>query len=283
MSLLLGNVALALGPWLVRLSDTGPVAAGFWRLFLAAPFLYAIVAFKKQQLMPGSKRLLMTLLLGGVFFALDLGSWHLGIAHTKLANATLFGNSGSLLFVLYGFIITRSLPSGMQYLAIILAVIGSTLLMTGSYQLSLDYLVGDLFCLLAGILYAGYLIAMQSVRAHLGHWAMLAHSSLIGALVLIVIAALLGESIVPQNWTPPILLALSSQLVGQGMVVYALLHFSPLVVGLVLLTQPALSAFIGWLVFGEVMTAMDLIGMVAVAAALVLVRLPARTPIIQTS
>ena len=34
-----GNVALAIGPWFVRLADTGPVAAGFWRLFLALPFL----------------------------------------------------------------------------------------------------------------------------------------------------------------------------------------------------------------------------------------------------
>ena len=35
-------VALAFGPWLVRLSDVGPVAAGFWRLALALPFLFVI-------------------------------------------------------------------------------------------------------------------------------------------------------------------------------------------------------------------------------------------------
>ena len=33
--LLLGNAALAFGPWLVRLSDVGPSAAAFWRLALA--------------------------------------------------------------------------------------------------------------------------------------------------------------------------------------------------------------------------------------------------------
>src|SRR4028118_814623 len=38
-ALLLGNVALAFGPWLVRLSDVGPSAAAFWRLALAPPFL----------------------------------------------------------------------------------------------------------------------------------------------------------------------------------------------------------------------------------------------------
>ena len=33
------NVALAFGPMFVRLTDTGPVAAAFWRLALAAPAL----------------------------------------------------------------------------------------------------------------------------------------------------------------------------------------------------------------------------------------------------
>jgi len=34
-AVLVGSCALAFGPWLVRLSGTGPVAAGFWRLALA--------------------------------------------------------------------------------------------------------------------------------------------------------------------------------------------------------------------------------------------------------
>ena len=38
-AVILANVALAFGPWFVRLTDTGPVAAGFWRLTLATPFL----------------------------------------------------------------------------------------------------------------------------------------------------------------------------------------------------------------------------------------------------
>ena len=36
------NVALAFGPWFVRLADTGPVASGFWRITLTAPLLCAL-------------------------------------------------------------------------------------------------------------------------------------------------------------------------------------------------------------------------------------------------
>ena len=77
------------------------------------------------------------------------------------------------------------------------------------------------------------------------------------------------------------MLALSSQVAGQGLLVYALKHFPPLIIGMALLTQPALAAAIGWLAFGEVLSLLDIAGMVLVAGALVLAKSapPVRTPI----
>src|SRR3546814_17908656 len=54
-ALLIANVALALGPWFVRLADSGPVAAGFWRLFLALPF-FALMAHRTGQRLGGLPR-----------------------------------------------------------------------------------------------------------------------------------------------------------------------------------------------------------------------------------
>ncbi len=48
LALLGGNAALAAGPLFVRLADVGPVAAGFWRLALALPFL-AFFAWRGQD------------------------------------------------------------------------------------------------------------------------------------------------------------------------------------------------------------------------------------------
>jgi drug/metabolite transporter (DMT)-like permease len=47
-----------------------------------------------------------------------------------------------------------------------------------------------------------------------------------------------------------------------------------LVVGLALLTQPAISAFIGWVAYRETLSPLDWLGAAAIALALVLVRLP---------
>jgi drug/metabolite transporter (DMT)-like permease len=90
--------------------------------------------------------------------------------------------------------------------------------------------------------------------------------------VLLGIALLLGEPVWPTDWTPVIGLFVSSQLIGQGCLVYALRHFSPLVIGIALLTQPAVGALAGWLSFGEVLTAVDLLGVALVGSALVLAK-----------
>ena len=87
-ALLLGNVALAFGPWLVRLADTGPVAAGFWRLALALPFLWMLARMAGQPVHWPGKKLTFVIAIAGFFFAADLAAWHAGIRLTKLGNAT---------------------------------------------------------------------------------------------------------------------------------------------------------------------------------------------------
>lgn len=270
-----GNLALSLTAMVVRFADTGPVAAGLWRMAIALPILLALAWRETGGRMP-SARALWIALGAGAFFALDLAAWHLGILQTKVANATLFGNSASLLLVIWGIMLSRTLPRGWQALAILLAFAGSALLMGQSYEASAAYLVGDLLSLLAGALYTGYVLMMQRVRGEIGPWSALAIASAAGLPILLGTALALGEAILPHNWTPLIVLALMSQVVGQGLLIWALPRFSPLIVGLTLLVQPAIAAVAGWLVFHETLSVMEIFGGALVAAALVLIRLPSR-------
>ncbi|HMO76544.1 MAG TPA: DMT family transporter [Sphingopyxis sp.] len=274
-ALLGGNLALAFGALLVRYADTGPVASAFWRLALALPLLL-LLARREGGGWP-SRGSLWIAIGAGLFFALDLAAWHIGILQTKVANATLFGNSASLLLVIWGIFLARTLPRGWQALAILLAFAGSILLMGQSYELSPDYLAGDLLSLLAGALYTGYVLLMQRVRGDLGPWSALSIAAATGLPILLGTSLALGEAVMPTDWTPLIALALSSQVIGQGLLIWALPRFSPLVIGLTLLVQPAVAALTGWIGFGETLSLIDVIGGLMVAASLVLIRLPSRT------
>ncbi len=271
-ALVLGNVAIAFGPLLVRLVDTGPIAAGFWRLILAVPFLayFSYRAGFRPRAIPA--KIYWLILLAGILFGFDIIAWHIGIFKTKLGNATLFANCASILLVLYGIFQARKLPGGLQSAAVLLAFGGGALLMGQSFELSHENLVGDILSLLAGLFYTGYLLSMIRVRRVTESWGSLALASFAAAAVCLPAAVVSGEQVMPGNWAPVLILALSSQVFGQGLLTYALPHFSPLIIGLALLLQPALSAAAGWIAFREVLSPVDLMGGAMVMAALILVR-----------
>ena len=272
LALLLANLALALGPWFVRLADTGPVAAGFWRLTIALPVILALSLREPAARRRVSGATLAIVAGAGVFFALDLASWHVGIAATKLGNASLFGNAGSVILMAWGLIAARRAPRVLELAAILAALAGAALLMGGSLEISHASFVGDLFCLLAGLFYAVYILLLRPARARLGQFSLLFWSTLTGLPILLAVAALLGERIVPHDWTPLLILAMSSQVIGQGLLIYSLKNFTPLVIGLALLTQPAVSALTGWLAFDETLGAGDVLGMVLLAGALAMAK-----------
>ena len=276
-ALLVASALLALGAMFVRMADTGPIASAFWRMALAVPLLAVMARFGPKSSGRMTPALILIIAASGVLFAADLASWHIGIMHTKVANATLFGNSASFIFPIYGFVVARAWPARRQVIALVMAAAGTGLLMGRSAELSPDHLLGDLLSLLAGVFYAAYFVAIARARETLAPLPLLTVSTLASAIPLLILANVMGEQVMPTHWTPLIALALCSQVLGQGLMIYALGRMSPLVIGLSLLTQPIIAALTGWLMFNETLGPPDLAGAALVALALVLVRQPQPT------
>ena len=271
-ALLAGNIAIAFGPLLVRFADSGPIATGFWRLALATPFLFFVgyrFGFRFSAL---GKSTIWQVIIAGLFFGVDIILWHIGIFQTKMANATLFANCASLILVVYGIFVARKMPSKWESAAVLFAFVGAALLMGQSLDLSPLHFQGDILSLGAGLTYTVYLVLMMRVRQNTESWGALGMASAVAAVILLTASIVAGEQVIPTVWWPVMLLAFTSQFFGQGCLTYALPHFSPLVIGLALLLQPALSAAAGWLAFGETLTTMDFMGSALVMIALVLVR-----------
>jgi drug/metabolite transporter (DMT)-like permease len=278
--MLAGSAALAFGPWMVRLADVPPVTSAFWRLALSVVplmLLARLVAGSTAAAARGfNARTLGWTALAGLCFAGDLALWHIGIIGTTMANATLLSNAASFLLPLWGFVVLQQRPGRKALLAMVLALAGTMLLVGESAEVSRRNLVGDLFCLGAALLYTAYLIVVDRARGRVATLPLLAVSTLAGSIAILPLA-LANTPFWPTDWTPLLLLALGSQVIGQGLVVYAVGHLRPLVVGLSLLVQPAISATIGAWRFNEIPGPAAISGAVLVVAALVLVRLPDRT------
>ena len=274
-AMLAGSICLAFGPWLVRLADVAPVVSAFWRMALAVAPLFVLAAISGAR-WRGVMPVLGTCAVAAACFAADLAVWHLGIARTTLANAALLSNAASFLLPLIGYATARALPGRNAGIALACAAAGTALLLGRSADVSARHLAGDLLCLAAAVAYTGYLLVVDRARRTVPPLPLLAVVTTIGAVLLLPFAAAAPGPLLPGHWTPLVLLALGSQVIGQGLIVYAVGHLKPLVVGLTLLVQPAIAATIGLLRFGEVPGPAEIGGAALVVVALILVRLPER-------
>ncbi|WP_236547418.1 DMT family transporter [Brevundimonas sp. G8] len=126
--LLIAACVLGLAPILVRLTETGPAAAGFWRFLFALPLLTILAAREPGGIATPSK----WALLAGLFFALDLSFWHYGIVMTSVANATVLCNLTPVVVTLFGWFVLKDRPHRLFLVALALAMGGAFAMAAGA-------------------------------------------------------------------------------------------------------------------------------------------------------
>ena len=274
--LLLSACVLGLGPILVRLTETGPAAAGFWRFALALPLL-AILASREPG---GVATPPKWALLAGLCFALDLSFWHYGIVMTSVANATVLCNLTPVVVALFGWFVLKERPRRLFLVALVLAMGGAFAMAAGADGgQGTNPLLGDLFSLSVAVWYSGYFLAVKAARATAGAMRITFWATLLGAPLLLLAAAVLREDIVPAGlagWAACVAMGVM-HVFGQGGVAWALGRLPASVTAVTILVQPVVAALLGWLVFGETLTPVQALGGVVVLAAVVLAQRSAQT------
>jgi len=257
-------VGIAFAPLFVRWSEVGPSATAFYRLLLALPFLAVWrVGSPAVGARPSGVFGLGTLALPGLFFAGDLALWHWSIGYTSVANATLFANFAPL-FVTLGarLMFGERITSGFL-VALGLALVGAVLVVGSSFQLTRRQVLGDGLGLATAVFYAGYLLSVKQARRSHSTWAVMVGSSLSACPVLLMLAVVSGEVLVPLGWVgwgTLLGLALVSQVGGQGLIAYAFAHLPASFSSVSLLAQPVVAAFWAWGLLGEALQPLQALG-----------------------
>ena len=143
------------------------------------------------------------------------------------------------------------------------ALAGMTLMVGSSLQISLQRLWGDALGFITTMFYAGYILAVKRLRDDFSTAPIMAWGSTVTALALFLITLLSGEHFLPvstQGWWPLLGLALISQVVGQGLIAYALAHLPAAFSSVGLLLQPVMATIFAWLLLGETMTPWQALG-----------------------
>ena len=125
--LVFGAAVIGLAAILVRLSDAGPAATGFWRVAFAMPLL-ALMALRTDGSVGRPNRFA---LMAGLAFACDLGFWHYSIHFTSVANATVLTTLTPVVVTAAAWIFLRQRPAKLFVAAVALAVAGAWLMAVG--------------------------------------------------------------------------------------------------------------------------------------------------------
>ena len=268
-ALLLGACAIGFAPIFVRLTGTGPAAAGFWRLAFALPIL-AVLAFRPGALAkepsPWPTR---AMLLAGLFFAFDMAFWHYGIAWTSVANATVLANLTPIVVTAIGWVFFKERPARLFLLGLALGVAGAWTMARahgGHAAVGPNPMVGDLLSVGTCVWYAFYFLAVRSARTTRSTMSIMFWSSAAGVVCMAGFMLALGEKIMPTTlvgWGACLGLGLV-HVIGQGAIAWALGRLPAATASVVVLVQPVVSAILGWMLFSETLGVWQGIGAAAV-------------------
>ena len=280
---MLGAAAISVSPIFVRLSEIGPTATAFHRLFLALPALGLWMVLSDRAgngdaqgyRKPQGKSDYLRLTWAGLFFAADLVAWHWSIAFTSIANSTLLANFAPIFVTIAGFLIFGERFSKTFLVGMMCAVAGVALLLGDSFALKPDHMIGDALGILTAGFYAAYILAVGRLRRDFSTATVMTWSGAISCAVLVPVTVLSGETFIAPTlfgWAMLVGLALVSQAGGQSLIAYAFAHLPAAFGSVALLLQPALAALLAWFLFDEALSPLQAGGGLIVLAGIYLAR-----------
>jgi drug/metabolite transporter (DMT)-like permease len=280
-AVLAGGVAIGFSPIFVRLSELGPIATGFHRLFLALPLLWLWMRVAQRRAPKIASVEWLPIALPGVLFAGDILFWHWSITYTTVANATLLANFAPVVVTLGAWLYLRETITGAFLLGMALAIAGAALLVSSSVSLGGRYVFGDMLGLITACFFGSYMIVVARLRGRIEASTLMFYSSAVTSALLLTATLIAGESLLPHSlngWAALSALAWVSQAMGQGLIAYALGHLPASFSALVILIEPLTAAVLGWAWLGEALTVMQALGGVIVLAGIMVARRASATP-----
>ncbi len=280
---MLGAVAIAFSSILVRLSHASPSTAAIFRCAYALPVLGLLAWREDRRLGPRRWTERRIAVASGVFFAADLIMWHHSIGDVGAGLATVLANIQVVLVPLVAWAVLAERP-GRQVLAALPVALLGVLLISGVLEqgaFGRDPARGTVFGLGAGIAYAGFLLLLRRGGADIRRPAgPLFDATATAALVCVVAGLIIGDAELVPKWPGAgwlITLALTSQVLGWLLITTSLPRLPAALTSLLLTIQPVGSVALAALIFGESPSALQLVGVAMVLAALATATTPTRS------
>lgn len=279
---LLGASCLAFSGIFYRFSATSPSTATVFRCLYALPFLAVLMRGETARHGGRTVRERLIALAAGVFFAFDLLFWQHSVGYVGAGLATVLANLQVVVVAFVGWVLLAERPGARTFGALPLVVAGAALISgafeTGAY--GSDPALGVVFGLAAAVSYAGYLLLIRrGNRGGRAAFGSLFDASAAAAGSAAIVGLVVGDLVLVPSWPAHgwlLLVALTSQVVGYGLVNLALPHLPAAVTSILLLFQPVVTVVAAFVLLAETPSLLQLLGVALILAGVLLAGAPGR-------
>jgi drug/metabolite transporter (DMT)-like permease len=245
------------------------------RADLASLTLFAaFLAFAPSRLRIGRRDIVSAAIVGVGGLAINNFLYFEAIHLTSVATALLLQYQAPILVALYAALVERQRPSGRLILSLGLALAGCALVVR-VYEP--DVLRPNLLGVLAGlgtaIAFAFYILASRAALKTMGAWTLLAYAYLFAGLVWGVVLPpwkILGQGYPAETWGAFLAIATLGTVVPFGLFISGLKYLPPTQASIVAMLEPVVAAVAAYLLLGETLLPLQMLGGGMVLAAVIL-------------
>lgn len=274
LALWFGVFALSLSSLFIRWAQApGPVTS-FYRMAIAALILLPFVFIRRRQPARFPARWLIFPIAGGLFTALDHGTWSTAVGFTRIASATLLNNMAPLWVALFAVLVWREHLAGRFWLGLALTLAGAAVVLGTDMLFTPAMNGGNLLALLSSMFYAAYFLITQRGRLFMDALTYIWLVDVFSALGLLGFSRILALPLLDYpaaTWLVFLSAALVSQVGGYFSIAYALGHLPASIVSPTLVSQPVFTALLAVPFTGELLAPAQWLGGVAVVIGIYLV------------
>ena len=270
---LIATLFLSTSGIFVRNISIDPLNVGFYRILFSMFLLYPLV---RKNLKTLTRKDWILLILSGAALGGDIAFCNIAFDYTSLANVSVLTNMTSFVVVPVSYFIFKEKIPKMFFPGAILAIIGVVVLIKGKAEVAPSGYFGDFLAIVACIMYALFLLISYRVRDHIDSSTIMFVGGFGGMIATLFPAIAIEGFQLPASFRDFLLilgLAICMQLIGHNLVAYCQGKLSANLTCIIGLTQPVSVDLLSWIVFREVLTLQEWIGIIIVIIGVYLVKM----------
>ncbi len=260
-------IAFSLSSTLVKRAESPGVLVAFWRMVTVSVVWNLLLWSTGRHITMANVR---QALVPGVFFGLNLAVFFAGATHNSVANAALIGSLAPFLIVPAGaWLFTEYIePRALVFAA--LAFGGVALVLLSAPRNGDASLEGNVFGFVAMLLLVAYVVSTRHFRREMDVTTFMATICPIAAVAVLPLALAHGDvfGMSGTGWTYMLILAFTSGIVAQGLVVYAQKTIQIGTIGIAQVVQPAIAVVWSFLLLSEMVNHRQIAGIAIVVTGL---------------